>query len=61
MDRYTVKRNGKVLFENMSELDYMELMQDLAIEYYKTGSPKAGDIETFIIGENDEWQKQKQV
>ena len=39
----------------------MELMQDLAIEYYKTGSPKAGDIETFIIGENDEWQKQKQV
>jgi len=61
MDTYTVIRNGEVLFENMSEMEYMDLMEDLAMEYYKTGSPKAGDIETIIIGETESWQKQKRV
>ena len=60
-DRYTVKRNGEILFENMDEIEYMDLMEDLAKEYYNTGSPKAGDIETIIIGETASWQKQKQV
>tara|TARA_R100001463_G_scaffold70013_1_gene123560 strand:+ start:55 stop:243 length:189 start_codon:yes stop_codon:yes gene_type:complete len=60
-DRYTVKRNGEILFENMDEIEYMDLMEDLAKEYYNTGSPKAGDIETIIIGETESWQKQKQV
>ena len=61
MDRYTVIRNGKVLFEDLSEEDYMDLMEDFAAEYYKTGKPKAGEVETHIIGETDQWQKQKQV
>jgi|TARA_B100001094_G_scaffold240599_1_gene236292 hypothetical protein len=61
MDRYTVIRNGKVLFEGLSEEDYMNLMEDFAAEYYKTGKPKAGEVETHIIGETDQWQKRKQV
>jgi|TARA_B100001094_G_scaffold240600_1_gene236295 predicted metal-binding transcription factor (methanogenesis marker protein 9) len=60
-DRYTVKRDGKILHENMSEIEYMDLMEDLAKEYYNTGIPKAGDVETIIIGETKSWQKQKQV
>jgi len=60
-ETYTVLRDGKVLFKGLSQEEYMNLMEDLAIEYYKTGRPKAGDIETHIIGENGTWQKQKQV
>ena len=61
MDTYTVIRNGEVLFKGLSEEEYMDLMEDFAIEYYQTGSPKAGEIETIIIGENGKWQKQKRV
>jgi hypothetical protein len=39
----------------------MNLMEDFAAEYYKTGKPKAGEVETHIIGETDQWQKRKQV
>jgi len=60
-ETYTVIRKGKVLFKGLSQEEYMNLMEDLAIEYYKTGSPKAGEIETIIIGENGKWQKQKRV
>ena len=61
MDTYTVLRNGKVIFKGLSEEEYMDLMEDFAIEYYKTGKPKAGEIETLIIGDNGKWRKQKQV
>ncbi len=61
MDTYTVLRKGKVMFKGLSEEEYMDLMEDFAIEYYQTGSPKAGEIETLIIGDNGKWRKQKQV
>jgi hypothetical protein len=35
----------------LTEEEYFDIMEDLAVEYYKTGSPNPSDIETEIIGE----------
>ena len=50
MDRYTILVKGEVLWEDLSQLEYFEKMEDLAIEYYQTGSPSPSDIETKTIG-----------
>ena len=50
MDKYTILVKGKVLWEDLGQLEYFEKMEDLAIEYYQTGSPSPSDIETKIIG-----------
>lgn len=50
MDRYTILVKGKVLWEDLGQLEYFERMEDLALEYYQTGSPNPLDIETKTIG-----------
>ena len=50
-DRYTILRKGKRLFTKLTEDEYLEIMQDLAIEFYETGSPKPEHLETKIINE----------
>ena len=50
MDRYTILVKGEVLWEDLGQLEYFEKMEDLAIEYYQTGSPSPSDIETKTIG-----------
>ena len=32
--------------------EYFNTMEDLAIDFYRTGSPNPNEIETEIIGEN---------
>ena len=51
MDRYTILVKGEVLWEDLGQLEYFEKMEDLAIEYYQTGSPNPSDIETKTIGD----------
>ena len=60
-DRYTIIRNGKEIFTDLGESEYFNIMEDFAVEYYKTGSPSSTEIETIITGEGASWQKQKQV
>jgi hypothetical protein len=36
-------------------------MEDLSIEFYQTGSPQPEDLETEILLEKHQWQKQKPV
>ena len=57
-DQYTVLRDGKVLYRNLTEDEYFEVMENLSIEYYQTGSPHPSKIETRIIGDY-QWQNQK--
>ena len=52
MDRYNILVKGKVLWEDLGQLEYFEKMEDLAIEYYQTGSPSPSDIETITLAEN---------
>jgi len=51
VDKYTILVSGKVLYEDLSQLEYFERMEDLALEYYQTGSPDPSDIETKTIGD----------
>ena len=61
-DRYTILRKNKRLFTNLTEDEYLEIMQDLAIEFYETGSPKPEHLRTIITNENgaSKWLNQKQ-
>ena len=42
--RYNILRNNKVIFENVSEMDYFDIMEDLAVEFYQTGTPHPDEI-----------------
>ena len=44
-------RQGEVLWEDLSQLEYFEKMEDLVIEYYQTGSPSLPIFETKTIGD----------
>ena len=45
-DLYTVSIDGDVKFTNITELEYLELMEDLSLEFYQTGTPHPDDIKT---------------
>jgi len=56
-ETYNILCKGRKIYSNLSEEDYMNTMQDLALEYYQNGTPNPADIETEIIG-NELWQKE---
>jgi hypothetical protein len=48
---YNILCNGRKIYSNLSEEEYFNIMEDLADEFYQTGSPNPNEIETEIIGE----------
>ena len=48
-DIYTILIKGKETYSDLTQFEYMERMEDLSIEYYKTGSPDPTDITTKVI------------
>ena len=48
-DRYTISIKGKETYSDMKQFEYMERMEDLSIEFYKTGSPDPTDITTEVV------------
>ena len=48
---YNILCNGRKIYSNLSEEEYFNVMEDLAAEFYQTGSPNPNEIETEIIGE----------
>ena len=48
---YNILCNGRKIYSNLSEEEYFDIMEDLATEFYHTGSPNPNEIETEIIGE----------
>ena len=46
--KYTILHKGKVLYKNLTENEYFDIMEDLSIEYYQKGSPRPQDLETKI-------------
>ena len=51
-DSYNIICKGRKIFTSLTEQEYFDIMEDLAIEFYQTGSPRPEEIETEIIGEN---------
>ena len=45
--------NGEVLFDKLGQSEFFARMEDLAIEYYQTGSPHPDTITTEIIIEEN--------
>ena len=50
---YRIIRDGKVIFDNLSQMEYFDIMEDLAIEFYQTGSPTTEQLKTETYLENN--------
>jgi hypothetical protein len=50
-DTYNILCKGRKIYSNLSEEEYFNVMEDLSLEFYQTGSPKPEELETEIIGE----------
>jgi len=46
LTKYTILHKGKVMYENLTEEEYFDKIEDLSIEYYQKGFPRPQDIET---------------
>ena len=61
-ERYNILCKGRRIYSKLTEEEYFNVMEDLSIEYYQTGSPRPEDLETEILLENNLWQlSQKSV
>ena len=50
---YKIYRDGKVIFDDLSQMEYFEIMENLAIEFYQTGSPTSDQLKTETYLEED--------
>jgi len=48
-ERYNVYCNGRKIYSELTEEEYFDVMEDLAQEYYKNGTPAASELHTEII------------
>lgn len=48
---YNILCKGRKIYSNLTQEEYFNIMEDLSIDYYQTGSPKPEELETEIIGE----------
>ena len=58
---YNILCKGRRIYTGLTEEEYFNVMEDLSIEFYQTGSPKPEDLETEILMEKQLWQNQKLV
>ena len=47
-ESYNIYCKGRKLYSNLTEEEYFDIMEDLSIEFYQTGSPRPEDLETKI-------------
>jgi len=52
-ETYNIICKGRKIYSSLTQEEYFNVMEDLSIEYYQTGSPRPEDLETEIIGESD--------
>ena len=45
---FKITHKGEVLFDNLTEEEYMDKMQDLADEYYENGTPHPLELRTSM-------------
>jgi|TARA_B100000214_G_scaffold364624_1_gene331442 hypothetical protein len=51
---YKITIDGKEVFSSLNQTEYFNIMENLSIEYYQTGSPHPDTIKTEIyLEEND--------
>jgi len=47
-ERYNILCKGRKIYKSLTEEEYFNIMEDLSIEFYQTGSPHPNEIETEI-------------
>ena len=47
-ERYSIYIKGVEKFSDLSQFEFFDIMEDLAIEFYQTGKPNPSDIRTEI-------------
>lgn len=60
-DRYNILCQGRRIYTGLTEEEYFDTMEDLAIEFYQTGSPCPEDLETEILKGDKVWPSPKSV
>jgi len=60
-ERYNILCKGRRIYSSLTEEEYFNVMEDLSIEFYQTGSPNPEDLETEILLENIAWQQKQKV
>jgi len=45
---YTILHKDKVLYENLTQMEYFDTMEDLSLKFYETGSPNPSELKTII-------------
>jgi len=59
---YNILCKGRRIYSSLTEEEYFNVMEDLSIEYYQTGTPRPEDLETEILLENNNiWQQKQKV
>jgi len=48
-ESYNIYHKGRKIYTNLTQLEYFDIMEDLSVEFYQTGSPRPEDLETKII------------
>lgn len=49
VDRYNILCRGRVIYRDLTEEEYFDTMEDLAHEFYQTGTPNPQDLDTEIL------------
>jgi hypothetical protein len=50
-DKYNIFCKGRKIYSDLTEEEYFDVMENLAYDFYQSGSPDPNDIETEIIGD----------
>jgi len=59
--RYNILCQGRKIYTSLTEEEYFNVMENLSVEFYQTGSPRPEDLETEILLENNKWQQKQKV
>jgi len=52
--KYNILCKGRRIFKSLKEEEYFEIMEDLSIQYYQTGSPHPNELETEMYQDYSE-------
>jgi len=48
-EKYSIYCGNKLLFSDLTQGEYFNIMEDLSVEYYQTGSPRPEELRTEIV------------
>jgi hypothetical protein len=51
-ERYNILCNGRKIYQDLTEEEYFDTMENLSQQFYQTGSPNPSELETEIYLEN---------